>query len=59
MWGQQPGDVRQKQGFRKEVFPGPVVAYRSLKMVKQNFSSTPVPALGEWTDMSVKGVDGT
>lgn len=37
IWGQQPGDVRQKQGFRKEAFAGPVVAHRSLKMVKTEF----------------------
>lgn len=48
MWGQQPGDVRQKQGFRKEAFSEPAVAYRSLKMAKQNFSSARVSPVGEW-----------
>lgn len=39
-WGQQPGDVGQKQGFRK-VSAGPD-AFKSLKMTQQNFSSTNV-----------------
>lgn len=38
-WGQQP-DVGQKQGFRK-ASAGPV-AFKSLKMTQQNFSSTNV-----------------
>ena len=49
MWGQQPGDVRQKQGFRKEAFPGLVAACRSLKTARQGFSSTKVTLVGEWT----------
>lgn len=57
MWGQQPGDVRQKQGFRKEAFSGPVVAYGNLKMAKQNFSSTKVSPSGEWT-VQVGDTDG-
>ena len=49
MWGQQPGDVRQKQRFRKEAFPGLVAACRSLKTARQGFSSTKVTLVGEWT----------
>lgn len=52
MWGQQPGDVRQKQGFRKVAFfSETVVPYRSLKMAKQNFLSARVSPVGEWTQL--------
>lgn len=59
MWGQLPGDVRQKQGFRK-AFSGPVVNYRNLKVAKQNFSSTKVSQVrnGKWGEKYLWGEVG-
>lgn len=54
-WGQQPGDVRPKQGFRK-AFVGPVVAFRSLKMATRISHQPMFLEVQEWWETPKGGM---